>query len=48
MKNTIAGLNLAKNIIQVCVVRANQIVNNDENHAVSLHSVNARAHGYNL
>ena len=30
MKKTIVGVDLAKKVIQVCVVQANQIVSNDE------------------
>jgi len=30
MKNTVVGVDLAKKVIQICVVQSNQIVSNNE------------------
>ncbi len=30
MKNTIAGVDLAKNVIQVCLVNKNKVISNEE------------------
>ena len=38
MKNTVVGVDLAKKVIQVCVVKANKLVSNDEMSSSNLHS----------
>jgi len=38
MKNTIVGVDLAKQVIQICVVKRNKIVSNEEIAANEFHA----------